>query len=74
MQLGSRLRAARIHRGWTASHVTEQAGISRTILSAVESAVPSLTVGTYLKVLRVLGLAGDLVLVATGESADIRHS
>jgi hypothetical protein len=30
VQLGGRLRAARTHRGWTASHVADQAGISRT--------------------------------------------
>ena len=69
VQLGGRLRAARTHRGWTASQVADRAGISRTTLSAVESGAASPAIGTYLKVLGVLGLAGDLALVATGEGA-----
>ncbi|RZI72726.1 MAG: XRE family transcriptional regulator [Pseudomonas sp.] len=67
IQLGGRLRAARTHRGWTASQVADRAEISRTTLHAVESGAASPAIGTYLKVLGVLGLAGDLALVATGE-------
>ncbi|RZA13419.1 MAG: hypothetical protein EOP02_28395 [Proteobacteria bacterium] len=33
IQLGGRLRAARTHRGWTASQVAERAAISRTTLA-----------------------------------------
>ena len=69
VQLGGRLRAARVQRGWTASQVADRAGISRTTLSAVESGMPSPAIGTYLKVLGVLGLAGDVALLATGEGA-----
>lgn len=58
IQLSGRLRAARAHRGWTASQVADQASISRTTLSAVESGAPSPAIGTYLKVLAVLGLPG----------------
>jgi transcriptional regulator with XRE-family HTH domain len=74
IQLGGRLRAARLHQGWTASQVAERAGISRTTLASVETGAPSPTIGTYLKVMGVLGLAGDLVLVATGESAGLLRS
>ena len=74
IQLGGRLRAARIHQGWTASHVAERAAISRTTLASVEAGAPSPAIGTYLKVMGVLGLAGDLALVATGEGAGILHS
>jgi transcriptional regulator with XRE-family HTH domain len=74
IQLGGRLRAARTHRGWTASQVADRAGISRTTLSAVESGAPSPAIGTYLKVLGVLGLAGDLALVATGEGTTLARS
>jgi hypothetical protein len=54
--------------------VTDSAGISRATLSTVQSGVPSLAIGTYLKVLRVMGLAGDLALVATGEGANVPRS
>ncbi len=74
IQLGGRLRAARSLRGWTASQVADRAGISRTTLSAVESGAPSPAIGTYLKVLGVLGMAGDLALVATGEGANVPRS
>ena len=74
IQLGGRLRAARALRGWTASQVADRAGISRTTLSAVESGAPSPAIGTYLKVLGVLGVAGDLALVATGEGANVPRS
>jgi transcriptional regulator with XRE-family HTH domain len=74
IQLGGRLRAARTHRGWTASQVAERAGISRTTLASVETGAPSPAIGTYLKVMGVLGLAGDLALVATGEGAGILRS
>jgi transcriptional regulator with XRE-family HTH domain len=67
VQLGGRLRTARKDQGWTASHMAERVGISRTTLAAVEAGTASPAIGTYLKVLGVLGLAGDLALVATGE-------
>ena len=69
VQLGGRLRAARVHQGWTASQMAERVGISRTTLASVEAGAASPAIGTYLKVLGVLGLAGDLALVATGEGA-----
>jgi transcriptional regulator with XRE-family HTH domain len=71
IQLGGRLRAARIHQGWTASQVAERAAISRTTLASVEAGAPSPAIGTYLKVMGVLGLAGDMALVATGEGAGV---
>ena len=73
VQLGGRLRAACTHRGWTASQVAARAGISRTTLASVEAGAPSPAIGTYLKVMGVLGLAGDLALVATGEGAGVPH-
>jgi hypothetical protein len=38
-------------------------------LNAVEAGEPAPTMGTYLRVMSALGLAGDLALVATGEVA-----
>lgn len=67
-QLGERLRAARQSLGMTAVDVAGQAGVSRMTLRAVESGEPSPTIGTYVRVMSVLGMAGDLVLVGTGAS------
>ena len=54
--------------------MAERVGISRTTLASVETGAPSPAIGTYLKVMGVLGLAGDLALVATGEGAGILRS
>jgi DNA-binding XRE family transcriptional regulator len=49
--------------------MAERVGISRTTLAAVEAGTASPAIGTYLKVMGVLSLAGDLALVATGEGS-----
>ena len=70
IQLGERLRRARQRQGLTTIALAEQAGISRTTLNAVEAGEPAPTMGTYLRVMSALGVAGDLALVATGELRD----
>lgn len=50
VQLGGRLRAVRIHQGWTASQMAEKVGISRTTLASAEAGAASPAIGTYLKV------------------------
>jgi transcriptional regulator with XRE-family HTH domain len=67
IQLGERLRRARQEQGLTTVALAERAGISRMTLSAVEAGEPAPTMGTYLRVMSALGVAGDLALVATGE-------
>jgi transcriptional regulator with XRE-family HTH domain len=67
IQLGERLRRARLKQGLTAAALAQQAGISRMTLNAVESGEPTPTMGTYLRVMSALGVAGDLALVASGE-------
>lgn len=67
IQLGERLRRARQGQGLTATALAERAGISRMTLNAVEAGEPAPTMGTYLRVMSALGVAGDLALVATGE-------
>lgn len=64
-QLGARLKEARLSRGLTASALARQLIVSRTTLNAVEAGNPSVTMGTYLRVMSALGVAGDLVMVAT---------
>lgn len=67
IQLGERLRRARKRQGLTTVALADRAGVSRMTLSAVEAGEPAPTMGTYLRVMSALGLAGDLALVATGE-------
>lgn len=67
-QLGARLRDARLSRGVAARSLARQLGVSRTTLNAVEVGRASVTMGTYLRVMSALGLAADLVLLATGVS------
>ncbi len=62
--LGLRLREARLRRRFTVSQVAERASVSRPTLNKVEQGDPAVTLGTYLRVLVVLGLEKDLELVA----------
>lgn len=62
--LGERLKLARLRRRFSMETVCSRADISRSTLSRVENGDPSVAVGTYVQVLRVLGLVGDLSLIA----------
>ena len=65
LQLGGRLKRARVKQGLTTTQMAERAGVSRMTLSAVEAGEPTPTMGTYLRVMSVLGVSQDLVLVAS---------
>lgn len=65
--LGVRLRAARLRRRFSVTLVAERAGISRPTLNKVERGDSSVTMGTYLRVLAVLGLETDLEQVAAAD-------
>jgi transcriptional regulator with XRE-family HTH domain len=62
--LGERLRLARKRRGFSAVLMAERVGVSRDTFNRVEKGDPAVSLGTYLKVLRVLGLDTDLDAVA----------
>jgi transcriptional regulator with XRE-family HTH domain len=64
LQLGDRLRDLRKARGMTAVQMAESAGITRTTLRAVESGDPASAIGTYLRVMSVLGISGELAMLA----------
>lgn len=66
VQLGDRLRHLRKSQGLSTVEIASRAGISRATLSAVEAGDPTPSIGTYLKVLSALGIAGDLTLLADG--------
>jgi transcriptional regulator with XRE-family HTH domain len=63
-QLAERLKRARVKRGLTTTQMAQQAGISRMTLRAVEAGAPAPTMGTFLRVMSVLGVSQDLALVA----------
>ncbi len=62
--MGQRLKYARLRRRFSMETVCARADISRPTLYKVENGDPSVALGIYVQVLRVLGLTGDLALVA----------
>lgn len=66
-QLGEWLKLARLRRKLSAVIVAQRAGISRSFLYKVEASNSGATLGTYLRVLVVLGLEGDLHAVAADD-------
>ena len=62
--LGDRLRLARRRRGLSTVLMAERVGISRDTLNRVEKGDAVVSIGTYQRALRVLGLDADLDLVA----------
>jgi transcriptional regulator with XRE-family HTH domain len=66
-EFGDRLRLARRRRKLSNSVVAKRAGISRTTLYKVEAGDPGATMGSYVRVLAVLGLEGDLHALAADD-------
>ncbi|OGB30294.1 MAG: XRE family transcriptional regulator [Burkholderiales bacterium RIFCSPLOWO2_12_FULL_61_40] len=66
-ELGERLRLARKRRKLSNAVVAQRAGISRTTLYKVEAGAAGATLGSYLRVLAVLGLEGDLHKLAADD-------
>ena len=65
--LGERIRLARLRRKLAMTTVARRAGISRTSLYKVEAGGGGVTLATYLRVLAVLGLDGDLSALAADD-------
>ena len=66
--LGQRLREARLRRRFSVSLVAQRAQVSRPTLNKVEQGDSAVTMGTYLRVLTVLGLDKDLQAVAADDA------
>jgi transcriptional regulator with XRE-family HTH domain len=64
LQLGDRLKRLRKAQGLGTVEMAKRVGISRTTLSAVEAGDPAPSIGTYLRVMSALGVAGELALLA----------
>ncbi len=63
-ELGENIRLARLRRKLSAEQIAERANISRPTLTSIEKGSPTVSIGSYLLVLQVLGLAKDFLLVA----------
>ncbi len=60
-QLGENIKLARKRRKLTAVQVSERADIARMTLYQIEKGNPSVAIGAYFNVLRVLGLQDDFL-------------
>jgi transcriptional regulator with XRE-family HTH domain len=60
VELGERLRKARLRRRLSAAEVALRAGITRVTLHRAEGGEPAITIGNIVKVLAALGLDDDL--------------
>lgn len=67
VQLGENIKLARKRRRLTTIQVAERAGIDRTTLYQVEKGSPSVSIGAYFNVLRVLGLQDDFMKLAADD-------
>ncbi len=64
-QYGERLKRARKASRVSSVNLAQRVGISRTTLHAVESGDPSVTIGSYLRVMSELGMVANLALLGT---------
>lgn len=65
LQLGDRIKRLRKAQGLTTIDMAQRVGISRTTLSSVEAGDPTPSIGTYLRVMSALGVAGDLAMLVS---------
>jgi transcriptional regulator with XRE-family HTH domain len=65
--LGENIKLARLRRRLSTQQISERADISRPTLSAIEKGKPTVSIGLYLQVLFVLGLAEDLLKIAVDD-------
>lgn len=66
--LSQRLRAARMRRSMTQEVMAERVGVSVPTLAKLENGDPSTSLATVLRALTVLGLAGDIDLIAAQDT------
>ena len=65
IELGENIHLARLRRKFSANQVAERAGISRKTVYNIEKGIATVSIGSYLQVLFVLGLEKDLASVAS---------
>ncbi len=67
-KMGENIKLARKRRKLTTIQVAERANISRSTLYLIESGNPSVAMGGYFNVLRVLGLQNDFLKLAADDT------
>ncbi len=65
--VGENIKLARKRRKLTTIQVSERAGIDRTTLYQIEKGMPSVSMGAYFNVIRVLGLQDDFLKLAADD-------
>ena len=65
--LGENIRLARLRRKLSSEQIAERAGIGRMTLWKIEKGTPTVSMGSYLQVLFILGLESDLQQVAAND-------
>ena len=66
-ELGEQIQLARLRRKFSAAQIAERAGMGRKTVYNIEQGSPSVSIGSYLQVLFVLGLEKDLSMVAASD-------
>ena len=64
LQLGDRLKRLRKAQGVGTVEMSARAGITRNTLRAVEAGDPAPSIGTYLRLMSIMGISGELALLA----------
>lgn len=67
-KMGEQIKLARKRRKLTTVQVSERANIARSTLSLIEKGDPSVAMGAYFNVLRVLGLQDDFLKLAADDT------
>ncbi|MHC5202758.1 helix-turn-helix transcriptional regulator [Myroides sp. LJL119] len=67
-QMGEQIKLARKRRKLTTIQVAERADIARSTLNLIEKGEPSVAMGAYFNVLRVLGLQDDFLKLAADDT------
>lgn len=67
-EMGQNIKLARLRRKLSSEQVAERANISRPTLTAIEKGAPTVSMGSYLLVLQVLGLEDDFLLLAKDDT------
>mgnify|MGYP001028953677 CR=1 FL=1 len=66
--VGEQIKLARLRRRLSGEMVAERAGIGRNTLISIEQGKPSVSIGHYLNVLKVLGLENDFLSLAKDDT------
>lgn len=71
-ELGENIKLARLRRKLSTHQIAECTNISRPTLISIEKGSPTVSIGSYLLVLQVLGLEKDFLLVAKDDVFGIK--